>query len=129
MPSTSMRTGSGAGSAAGFASFFSAAAFSSSLSLASGDGRSLRSTTRYTLRVRRLSLVDCANQSSTGPASVEPNRYRYLPLRSNTGSLTSARPSVIGNDFFWSSEYTERVIASGWVLTVYASQRESGDHP
>ena len=54
-----------------------------------------------------LSVVDCANQSSTGPASVDAKKYRYLPLRSNTGSLTSASPSVIGNDLSCSSEYAE----------------------
>ena len=52
-----------------------------------------------------MSAFDCANQSRTGPESVEPKKYRYLPLRSNTGSLTSLSPSVIGNDLSCSIEY------------------------
>src|SRR5690349_3070775 len=121
------------GSLVSLLSFFSSAsagffAPSSSLSFASGDGRSLRKTVRYTLRVSRMSWPDCANQSSTGPAFVEPKKYRYFPLRSNTGSVTSARPSVIGNDLFCSTEYTETVITSGSVPIVYASHFESGDH-
>ena len=83
----------------------------------------------YTFRVRELSLVDCANQSRTGPASVEATRYRYFPLRSNTGSLTSERPSLTSNDLSCSSEYAASCIANGCVLMVYATQRESGAQP
>jgi hypothetical protein len=55
--------------------------------------------------VTRMSAFDCANQSFTGPASVEARKNRYLPLLSNAGLLTSLRPSLIWNDLSWSSEY------------------------
>ena len=45
-----------------------------------------------------MSAFDCANQCFTGPASVEPRKYRYLPLASKTGSIASARPSVTADD-------------------------------
>ena len=51
-----------------------------------------------------MSALDCANQSFTGPASVEPRKNRYLPLLSNTGLLTSLRPSVTWNDLSCSIE-------------------------
>ena len=53
-----------------------------------------------------MSAFDCANQSFTGPASVDAKKNRYLPLRSNTGSLTSLRPSVTWKDLSCSVEWT-----------------------
>ena len=51
-----------------------------------------------------MSALDCANQSFTGPASVEARKNRYLPLLSNAGLLTSLRPSLIWNDLSCSTE-------------------------
>ena len=45
-----------------------------------------------------MSAFDMANQLRTGPASVEAKKYRYLPLASKLGSLTSLSPSVIAWD-------------------------------
>ena len=56
--------------------------------------------------VARMSALDCENQSRTGPALVDASRYRYLPLRSKTGSATSLSPSVIGNDCCLSTDQT-----------------------
>jgi hypothetical protein len=94
------------------------AARSSSLSRATGLGRSRRSTTAYTLRVRRLSCVLCANQSRAGPALVEPNTYRYFPPRSNAGCATSLSPSVTGVLRPLSASHSARRDTSGRVLTV-----------
>ncbi len=51
-----------------------AAAFSSSLSLASGDGRSFLRTARLIELVIRMSAADWSNQFLTGPASVLPKK-------------------------------------------------------
>ena len=95
------------GSASAFAVSFllsALAAFSSSLSLISGDGKSRRSTAIHTVRVTRLSSFCCENQLLLGPALVDAKKYRYLPLLSNTGWATSDRPSVTGIDLFCSTE-------------------------
>ena len=63
-----------------------------------------------------MSAFDWANQSCTGPASVEPKRYRYLPPLSKTGSVTSLKPSVMAIDLSCSSEYANTVFTSGWVF-------------
>src|SRR5208283_5691408 len=66
--------------------------------------------------------------SIVGPASVLANRYRYFPLRSNTGEKESLIPSVTRWLSPVSSEYrnTERM----WLNSccVYASHLLSGDH-
>src|SRR5688572_24910097 len=75
-----------------------------------------------------MSAFDIENQSSSGPASVDPKKYRYFPLVSNTGCVTSARPSVIGNDLPCSIENAETAMTSGFSPMVYAIHFESGDH-
>ena len=68
-------------------------AFSSSLSGADGDGRSLRKTATYTLRVAGWSN-EAMLPPNWSPRSVLAVKNRYLPLRSNTGKRTSLVPSV-----------------------------------
>ena len=62
-----------------------------------------------------MSAFDCANQSFTGPASVEAKKNRYLPLLSNTGLLTSLRPSLTWNDFACSVEWAYTVVMFAWL--------------
>ncbi len=57
-----------------------------------------------------MSAFDCANQSLTGPASVDPKKKRYLPLLSKTGLLTSLNPSLTWKDFPCSAEWTYTVV-------------------
>src|SRR5579862_2068083 len=69
------------------------AAFSSSLRGASGDLRSLRSTTTYALAVTGI-LYAPMLLAVAGPSSVLARKYRYLPLLSKEGEPASLRPSV-----------------------------------
>src|SRR5260221_14538000 len=90
---------------AGFWGSSSLAIASSSFSFTKGDMVLFCNVTRYIELVLRMSILLWSNQLTTGPASVEAKKKRYLPLRSNTGSLASLRPSVTGYDFCLSSEY------------------------
>ena len=79
--------------------------FSSSLSRRNGLGSFLFSTTRLSdQRGARLSAADWLKPCLLMPVSIEPRKYRYLPLASKTGLVASVKPSVIGNDLFCSSE-------------------------
>src|SRR5262249_17307825 len=85
-------------------SLLCAAAFSSSLSGASGEGRSLRRTIRYALRVTLRSALERSSQPVVGPTSVLAVKNRYWPFLSNDGKRASLRPSVSWKYLFWSSE-------------------------
>jgi hypothetical protein len=62
-----------------------------------------------------MSAFDCANQSFTGPASVEARKNRYFPLLSNAGLRTSLSPSLTWNDLPCSVEYAYTVVMPpGW---------------
>ena len=103
------------------------AAASVSPSSGSGDGSFLRSAIAYSECVNVRSSEASENQSFTGPAWSDAITYRYRPLRSKTGSLTSVSPSVMRNDLRCAIEYTWTIWIRPLLFCVYASHCESGD--
>ena len=88
-----VRGAAGLGSGFGSSAFGGSALFSSSLSGANGDGRSLARTVEVDAAGHRpAEAADVRLQRR--PESVEAVKYRYLPSLSNTGSLASLMPSV-----------------------------------
>ncbi len=111
-----------------FLSDFLSAPFSSSLSGTSGDDSSLLSTATYTLRETRCSLLDMSSSCAVSATFVDAAKYRYLPLRSNTGKRASLMPSVTWKALPCAIEYTNTACCPLRRLFAYASHWLSGDH-
>src|SRR6266480_1741397 len=108
-------------------SFFSSAAFSSSLCGSTGEGSPLLSTAAYTLRRTGCWKLDKSSQPAESPTSVLTAKNSDFPPLSNTGYRASLIPSVICDSFPLSNENTKT--ARKWFSSslAYVSHLLSGD--